>query len=738
MTEQGSAAPDDDLGAAQKFDADVAVMAPLRAPGMAQASMIWALVALADAGYDIRLFDTSAVRGTTKWAKVHDELLALLSRPNVALGLPQETYRVQAALAFRPAESISLDSVGSSIVADRAVLIVDDELTVEGDLEAERVTDLLDGLSRATRTEAMLAAGTDDLRRTLVQAGLEPLAGEWTFGALSGSISDVREHLADVESIRIGRHVRGAERPWPEEDVVIRRSLPTTPEWSAHVFGPHGGLLKRLDHVPSLWTLHHVTVPDDLERLDFWVPVEEITPASPADLAIDEAIAAGLVVILPKALQGRYGDGAIYASPGGIRTGAKAHHESLGRYVGQSRRAVEFAWTRRAERVVDFLWELGLGDPMPGEDPEVVLACPREGRDRFRILFVTSNGAGMGHLTRLLGIARTLSDRAEVIFVSLSQASPVVSRFGFPFVYIASASETGLSPSAWNTYARERFGEEFSSLRPDAVVFDGTWLYNGLAGALRDEGVPLIWSRRGMWKPQISDRSLLNGSRAIGVIEPGEFASEYDGGQTTRVKDAYRTDPVTILSPDELLPEDEARARLGLADGEKALLVTLGAGNLNAIDTTVSDVVLAMQKIAPSWRLFLTSNPIAGGVKAFENAETLDYYPVAELAKAFEATVSAAGYNSYHEWMAACVPSLWIPNLQTQTDDQLARARYAGDAGVGICVEDPTADDIRAAILRLSNDEERAKMRAKLSERQTPNGAHAAGERILSLIEGGC
>lgn len=724
-------------GDVRSYDADVAVMAPLHVADIAQASMIWALIALADAGYEVRLFDTSAVPGGARWAKVHEELLALLSRPNVALGLPAVTYRVQSALAFRPAEGGGLDTVGSSIVADRAILIIDEDLIVGGDGTPERVTELLDGLSRATHTEAVIAAGTEDARRILTEAGFRTLSGEWTFGAGSGSIADVREKFVDHDSIRVGRHVRGAERSWPEDDVVIRRSLPTTSEWSVHISGPHGGLVKQLKHVPSLWTLNHVNVPEDLESLDFWVPVEELTPESPGDLAIDEAIAAGLVVILPRELKGRYGDGVIYASPGGIRSGANAYHENFARYVGQSRRAVGYAWSRRAERIVEFLRELGLGDPTPREEVEIAPTRPRNGRDRFRILFVTSNGAGMGHLTRLLGIARTISDRADVVFVSLSQASPVVSKFGFPFVYIASDSEAGLRPSEWNSYVRERFSEEFALLRPDAVVFDGTWIYYGLAGALRDEGVPLIWSRRGMWKPQVSDRSLLNSARTIGIIEPGEFAAEYDQGQTARVKGAYRTDPVTILSPDELFPAGEARSRLGLAEGEKAMLVTLGAGNLNAIDATVSDVVLAMQELAPSWRLFLTSNPIAGGVKAFKDAETLEYYPIAELAMAFEATVSAAGYNSYHEWVSACVPTIWIPNLQTKTDDQMARARYAADAGVGICVEDPTSEAVRTAVTRITNDAERAEMSARLTERRRPNGAHAAGERILALIEGG-
>lgn len=737
MTEQVLDPPEGNLVTVPVYDADVALLAPLRASGLEQASMIWALTALADAGYRVQLFDTSSVRGTTKWAKVHDELLALLGRDNIALGLPQSTYRVQSAVAFRPSDSITYDAVGSSIIADRAVLVSDIDLDGDEGQAAETVTELLDALSRSTRTAAMLAASTEYTRQRLIEVGFEPIAGEWTFGTPSGAISEVRDELVDDAAIRIGRHVRGAERPWPQDDQVIRRSLPTTSEWAVHVFGSHGGMIKRLGHVPSLWTLNHLAIPADLERLDFWVPVEELTPESPADLSIDEAIAAGLVVILPTELEGRYGRGAIYASPGGIRSGAKAYHSRFSRYEGQSRRAIEYAWSRRAERVVELLREQGLGDPSEHELPEAAPTRPRDGRKRFRILFVTSNGAGMGHLTRLLGIARTISDRAEVVFASLSQASPVVTRFGFPFVYIASATETGLAASAWNNFARERFGEEFALLRPDAVVFDGTWLYNGLASALRDASVPLIWSRRGMWKPEISDRSLLNASKAIGIIEPGEFASDYDRGQTARVKGAFLTDPVTILSPEELLSASDARARLGLAEGEKALLVTLGAGNLNAIDTTLAEVVAAMQEIAPTWRLFLTSNPIAGGVKTFSNAETLEYYPVAELAHAFEATVSAAGYNSYHEWMSACVPTIWIPNLQTQTDDQLARAKYADDEGVGICVDEPTTGLLRAAIARLVDDVVRGDMREQLEARRSPNGAHAAGEHILSLLEGG-
>ena len=54
-----------------------------------------------------------------------------------------------------------------------------------------------------------------------------------------------------------------------------------------------------------------------------------------------------------------------------------------------------------------------------------------------RILFVSSNGTGLGHLTRSMAIARRL-ERLEPLFLTLSGAAPVVREQGFPVEYVAS------------------------------------------------------------------------------------------------------------------------------------------------------------------------------------------------------------------------------------------------------------------------------------------------------------
>jgi predicted glycosyltransferase len=43
---------------------------------------------------------------------------------------------------------------------------------------------------------------------------------------------------------------------------------------------------------------------------------------------------------------------------------------------------------------------------------------------RARVMFVSSNGTGLGHLTRSMAIARRLDREIEPLFVTLSRAAP--------------------------------------------------------------------------------------------------------------------------------------------------------------------------------------------------------------------------------------------------------------------------------------------------------------------------
>ena len=80
-----------------------------------------------------------------------------------------------------------------------------------------------------------------------------------------------------------------------------------------------------------------------------------------------------------------------------------------------------------------------------------------------RILFVTSNGTGLGHLTRSMAIARRLDPGLDPAFVTFSAAAPVVRQLGYPVEYLASYDRpTAGNDLRWTRRSRAR--------RPSAAV----------------------------------------------------------------------------------------------------------------------------------------------------------------------------------------------------------------------------------------------------------------------------
>lgn len=356
---------------------------------------------------------------------------------------------------------------------------------------------------------------------------------------------------------------------------------------------------------------------------------------------------------------------------------------------------------------------------------------------RPRVCFVTSNGAGMGHLTRLLAVARRLDDDVEVSFVSMSQACGVVAEYGYDFEYIPSKGDLLVDGQEWNQYFNKRFQESLDRLQPDAVVFDGTWPYQGVVRAIANSPAKFVWMRRGMWRPRTANTSLVRHTGFDSVIEPGDIAAPYDQGPTSRACDAYPVDPIIVLDPEEVLPRGRAREALGLGPMEKAMLITLGAGNINKIDDDVEEVILAVKALPEKWRIFMTSPLIAENVGVTEGVENLSIYPLARFARAFDFVVSATGYNSFHEWIAYSVPTLWIANASTVTDDQIGRARYAHDAGLGLAAGPGGSVSIPEAISLLGHEEVRVRMQQAMEQATFSNGAVEAARHISVLVRGG-
>lgn len=356
------------------------------------------------------------------------------------------------------------------------------------------------------------------------------------------------------------------------------------------------------------------------------------------------------------------------------------------------------------------------------------------------VLLVSSNGAGMGHLTRLLaygrhlGVEPTAFDRvrpagARPYVLSLSQAAPLVARFDIPFEYLPSAGSTGMRAASWRRMFQDRLSETLCRLRPDVVVFDGTHPYSGMERA-REEAPAArwVWSRRAMWRPGRNVDQLSKSDWFDVVLEPGDLAEAADRGATVG-EPARRVGPVTFIDRDDLVDRDQARADLGLPSSGPLALVSLGAGNINDTSGDLGAVVAALGRLGVG--VCVTHSEIALRAPDVTNVYEVRRFPLATHLRAFDLAVSAAGYNSFHELLRLGVPSLFIPNTQTSLDDQQARARHAHAHGWARNLDDvsPATAERELAVLLSEGPDLVARVRAA----DPGNGAVEAGALLRDL-----
>ncbi len=200
-----------------------------------------------------------------------------------------------------------------------------------------------------------------------------------------------------------------------------------------------------------------------------------------------------------------------------------------------------------------------------------------------RLLFVTSNGTGLGHLTRGMAIVRRMGEEIEPTFLTLSAAAPVVDQMGFPVEYFPSHTAAAAeSPRRWDRRLRARLELLIDELEPDLLVFDGAHPYDALVAVLRahrGSAMKTVWCRRAMWREGSGAEAIYWAGEFDGVLEPGEYAEAEDRGLTVARRDeAERVAPIVFLAPDELLSREQACDELGLDPERPHALVALGQG----------------------------------------------------------------------------------------------------------------------------------------------------------------
>ncbi|WP_083656487.1 glycosyltransferase family 1 protein [Mongoliimonas terrestris] len=544
----------------------------------------------------------------------------------------------------------------------------------------------------------------------------------------------MRAPEAGAAAVVIGRHARPDPKKWPDSLEEARAAYPTPPGWRVRVLGAGDFLDALYPERPAEWDLipfNAMPVQDFLSGLDVWVYFHGSAWLEAFGRTALEAMATGVPVILAPHFRPLFGDAALYCEPGEVEATVRSLMETPSAWGERSDAGRTFVMERfgagRFQARVAPLIAAGrviieetrpkgseVAPPSP-TGSALASAAVRPTPAARPVLFLSSNGIGMGHLVQQLAIADRLPSTAKPVFATMSYAASVVREAGYATEFLPHHRNGGLDAAAWNDHFAEVLLDLLIRLRPPVVLYDSTAAFSGVMRALevyRDAFT--VWVRRPLWQ-EMHRRFLDAFWRFDAVIEPGELAASFDHGPTVEQRrDVLVTPPVLHLSPADRLPRPVARQLLDLPEDATVVAMQLGGGNnfpLAALQSVLVEAVLER----PETLLLEIRSPVRVGPDepppTHPRHRVIRLFPAFRYSTAFDAAITAAGYNAFHEAILGGIPSLFVPNEAAEMDLQVNRALWADLSGCGlICRRDLHGPSARERVARLLDAAERARM----------------------------
>jgi UDP-N-acetylglucosamine--N-acetylmuramyl-(pentapeptide) pyrophosphoryl-undecaprenol N-acetylglucosamine transferase len=354
----------------------------------------------------------------------------------------------------------------------------------------------------------------------------------------------------------------------------------------------------------------------------------------------------------------------------------------------------------------------------------------------LRVLCYAVNGLGLGHLTRTIAIGRqlrrlcwALGEPLELVILTSSEGDGLALVHDFPAFKIPSkniVSGGGFSAARYRKLGKQWVWNAINLFSPDILLVDtfpaGSFheLYDVL-----DLGSKNVFVCRAV-RPEVANQptfqSALRGYDKI-------ILPEEDGTNDTPLPEfaqekAVGVPPILLRSVEETYEKAEARARLGIPEGVKALYASTGGGGDKDAEALFEQLVTAARAL-PEIHFTLGAGMLYRGREFPAPNVSWTRRPVlSECFRAFDGAITAGGFNSVWELLHSGVPCLFLP-LARGWDDQEARVERCVAAGAGVRLTDLSAEAIAAGLASLPTN---------IPKLAPQNGALAAAEEILALV----
>lgn len=360
------------------------------------------------------------------------------------------------------------------------------------------------------------------------------------------------------------------------------------------------------------------------------------------------------------------------------------------------------------------------------------------------------NGAGLGHLTRVLAvlrwmrrIARCAGTRLDAYVLTTSEASDLALREGFAAFKLPSKTairDAEIPKEDYLRLARQWIWHSVGLLKPDILLVDtfpgGTF---GELGPVLDVPAKKVFIHRAVK----DDFARLDGYRAflpqydriIAIEEPSAVPTGLYDGFEWRVR---TVGPILLRGCDELHTRADARRRLGIPDGAFAVWVGAGGGGDHTAERTLRSIAGYFSE-RNDCHLVIGAGPLYRGEPLRDRNITWHTEPLASLDfPGLDAAISAAGFNSFYELLNAGIPSAFFAQEKI-ADDQLRRIQAAVDVGAALYITaDSTGelsdDALDFAMRRLTDDASRTALSEAAVKFVPTNFAREAARLALQVV----
>lgn len=391
-----------------------------------------------------------------------------------------------------------------------------------------------------------------------------------------------------------------------------------------------------------------------------------------------------------------------------------------------------------------------------------------------RIVLYAVNGSGLGHVTRLLAVARwmrryaTFLDGAlpEIFFLTSTEATGLLAEAGFPAFKLPSKSvarRSGLDLLEYRRLARHFVWSTLNVFVPDLLVVDtfpaGSFdeLFQLLDGPFCKAFIhrrvkpeyarrPIFHAALGLYDVIAAPHGTLDppADAAPPPAEPGppqEQAPVGAAAPSSRFLPPRAPQPVPCgevlqLEQEEAWSREQVFQELGLQPSTRLVYLSAGGGGDPGCERVLTSLVEALRG-QPGLHLLVGAGPLyqgrrPGGAQVTWSSDA----GIARWFAACDAAISAGGYNTFHELIYFGVPSLFFAQDKVADDQQQRIAAAVARGACGWLADPADAAAVRRELAALLQPERRAALREACARLLPENGASRCARVLLEPLYG--